>query len=116
MTTTARSKPRGLPLQPGAYAGPSPDGVRKNMYPEELIGSGPYRDTGCDVIETCLGCPLPRCLEELTGEEYWSTRLQSRDADIVRLRKRGMRVAKIASKHGVSVRTVHRVCTKEKAK
>ena len=87
--------------------------VRKDTLPENTK----YPDIGCDVISSpCIACPLLVCLEDLPVNWFLDEQRKHRDADIVRLRKRGMRVTKIASKHGVSVRTVHRVCTKEKAK
>lgn len=30
-----------------------------------IIGSGIYRDTGCEVAERCQECPLARCKDEM---------------------------------------------------
>ncbi|KKL55940.1 hypothetical protein LCGC14_2250390 [marine sediment metagenome] len=37
---------------------------RRDQYPENMIGRGNFRDTGCSIAPSCLECPLPACRYE----------------------------------------------------
>lgn len=67
-----------------------------------------YRDDGCEVSESCLTCPLPRCRYEEPGG-LRAILNESRDRKIIELRARGVSVDALASRFGVSRRTVFRV-------
>lgn len=82
--------------------------VRIDTLPETTK----YPDEGCAVIVgPCTECPLPRCLEDLPSV---NEKRVARDADIVRLRKRGVRAGEIASEMKISERSIHRIVKKAK--
>ena len=65
---------------------------------------------GCAVmLNPCLECVLPRCVEDMPGT-WRQTARNDRNAEIRKLHKQGKPIAEIASKFGVATRTVHRVC------
>ena len=67
-----------------------------------------YRDEGCDLADSCLGCPFPRCVYEVPrGRQHWLK--GQRDEEIKNLFSRGGKGMKeVASMFGVSQRTVQR--------
>ena len=67
-----------------------------------------YRDEGCDLAESCLSCPLPRCIyEEPGGKQHWLKRLRARE--MARLfTTEGKGIKELALMFGVSQRTVQR--------
>lgn len=68
-----------------------------------------FEDNGCDIHPKCLTCPLPRCRYDDPG---WIQREQRgrRDSQIMSVRlTEPLSVAELASRFGVSSRTVHRV-------
>ena len=67
-----------------------------------------YRDEGCHLAPSCLGCPLPKCIyDEPGGRQHFTKRL--RDREMVKLfKKDGKGVRELASMFGVSQRTVQR--------
>lgn len=67
-----------------------------------------YRDDGCEVNESCLTCPLPRCRYEEPGG-LRAILNEVRDNEIIVLRGRGVSVDAIADRFSVSRRTVFRV-------
>jgi hypothetical protein len=67
-----------------------------------------YRDDGCEVNDSCLTCPLPRCRYEEPGG-LRAIMNEARDNEIIELRGRGVSVDAIADRFGVSRRTVFRV-------
>ncbi len=78
--------------------------VRSDALPEFTR----YRDNGCDVHPSCLTCPLPRCRYEEPGG-LRALLNKTRDAQIVNQRASGVPVAELATRFGVSRRTVFRV-------
>jgi len=78
--------------------------VRSDALPEFTR----YRDNGCDVSPTCLACPLPRCRYEEPGG-LRALLNKTRDEQIVSQRASGVPVAELATRFGVSRRTVFRV-------
>ena len=77
--------------------------ARSDALPENTR----YVDTGCEVHSSCLTCPLVRCrYDEPGGARRLISR--GRDRSIVALRRRGMGFEEIASRFGVSRRTVFR--------
>ena len=79
--------------------------VRLDTLPEH----SKYRDAGCEVARSCLDCTLPLCKYDDPG---WLQRESRRNRDEAILRARhgeDLSVAAVASRFGVSTRTVHRV-------
>jgi hypothetical protein len=77
---------------------------RRDALPEHTS----YADTGCDLHPACLSCPLARCRYDEPGG---ARKLLSdeRDRSIIELRREGRPISAIASRFGVSRRTVFRV-------
>ena len=67
-----------------------------------------YRDEGCDLADSCLSCPLPRCIyDEAGGKQRWLKRLRARE--MTRLfATEGKGIKELALIFGVSQRTVQR--------
>ena len=67
-----------------------------------------YRDEGCDLADSCLNCPFPRCIyDQPGGRQRWLKRL--RDKEMVRLFTAGGKgINELASIFSVSQRTVQR--------
>jgi len=67
-----------------------------------------YRDEGCELAESCLDCPLPRCVyDEPGGKQRWLKRLRARE--MARLfTTEGKTVKELSLIFGVSQRTVQR--------
>ena len=84
--------------------------VRSDTLPENST----YRDDGCDISPTCLNCPLPVC--KYDDPDYLRrTARSARDQAILDARKRErLAVPALATRFGVSTRTVHRVLQSER--
>jgi len=83
---------------------------RKDALPENTH----YADTGCDLYDSCLRCPLERCRYDQPGG---ARRIISRERDqrIVRLqRDEQLSVELIAQRFEVSRRTVFRVLARDR--
>ncbi len=67
-----------------------------------------YRDEGCDLADSCLNCPLQKCIyDEPGGRQCWLKR--QRDKEIARLfTTDGKRIKELALMFGLSQRTVQR--------
>ena len=67
-----------------------------------------YRDEGCEFADSCLNCPLTKCIyDEPGGRQRWLKR--QRDRQIVRLfTVEGKGVKELALMFGRSQRTVQR--------
>ncbi len=67
-----------------------------------------YRDEGCELADSCLSCPLPRCIyDQPGGRQRWLKR--QRDREIVRLfTAEGKGIEELAFMFGISRRTVQR--------
>ena len=68
-----------------------------------------YRDEGCEFADSCLNCPLTKCIhDEPGGRQHWLKK--QRDRQIVRLfTTESKRVKELAPMFGLSRRTVQRV-------
>ena len=68
-----------------------------------------YRDEGCEFADSCLNCPLTKCIyDEPGGRQRWLKR--QRDRQIARLfTTEGKGVKELALMFGLSQRTVQRV-------
>ena len=87
---------------------PMRDADRPRVRSDALPEFTRYRDNGCDVHPSCLTCPLPRCRYEEPGG-LRALLNKTRDAQIVAQRATGVPVAELATRFGVSRRTVFRV-------
>ena len=68
-----------------------------------------YRDNGCEVSQSCLRCPLPKCKHDDPG---WlrSYRRDQRDRRLLGVRSReNVSVGELAQRFQISERTVHRI-------
>ena len=67
-----------------------------------------YRDEGCEFADSCLNCPLSKCIyDEPGGRQRWLKR--QRDRQIVKLfTTEGKGVKELALMFGLSQRTVQR--------
>lgn len=67
-----------------------------------------YRDEGCELAQSCLRCPFPKCVyDKPGGRRKWLK--TSRDREIVRLfTAEGKGVKELARRFRVSTRTVQR--------
>ncbi len=67
-----------------------------------------YRDEGCEFADSCLNCPLSKCIyDEPGGRQRWLKR--QRDRHIARLfTTEGKRAKELALMFGLSQRTVQR--------
>ena len=85
-------------------------GIELDLPPEYCH----YQDNGCEFADSCLNCPLPKCIyDQPGGRQRWLKGL--RDRDIVRLASsEGKGVKELATRFGVSQRTVQRVLKRMK--
>ena len=67
-----------------------------------------YRDEGCDLADSCLNCPLPKCIyDEPGGKQHWLKRLRA--GEMARLfTTEGKGIKELALMFDVSQRTVQR--------
>ena len=82
---------------------------RRDALPEHTR----YTDTGCDVHPSCLTCPLVRCRYDEPGG---ARRLLSekRARSILELRRQSVPINSIASRFGISRRTVFRILARSR--
>lgn len=86
--------------------GPADDGLPEQMR---------YMDTGCEASMSCLECPLPRCRFD-DPAWYHAYKLRERDEEMVwAYRYENLHAFEVASRFGVSVRTVHRALRRMQA-
>jgi hypothetical protein len=84
--------------------------TRRDALPEHTR----YADTGCDLHPSCLTCPLARCRYEQDTDAARKRAGRERDRRIIELQRRGKTIGMIASRFGVSRRTVFRVLARER--
>jgi hypothetical protein len=67
-----------------------------------------YKDEGCELAESCLNCPFPKCIYDEHGGKQRLLKRQ-RDREIVRLFKKGRKgVKELATIFSISQRTIQR--------
>ena len=72
-----------------------------------------YRDEGCDLFPSCLGCPLPRCRYDNTEGGKQPIK-EGRNREILRLHNlEGKGVQELAEIFGVSKRTIQRIIRRD---
>ena len=68
-----------------------------------------YEDTGCEVSDSCLDCPLPRCRYD-DPEWYRLNRRLAKDFRIVQvMEQERLTVEETAERFSVTIRTVFRI-------
>ena len=68
-----------------------------------------YRDEGCEVHASCLGCPLPRCIYDQRGGQKRLLR-ENRNQEVRRLFHRGGKgVQDLAFAFRLSRRSIYRI-------
>tara|TARA_R110002051_G_scaffold108581_1_gene181309 strand:+ start:15 stop:500 length:486 start_codon:yes stop_codon:yes gene_type:complete len=110
------SRDKKLERMPTPYTGAAVDPNRTDTYAENLIGSGIYKDNGCDLAPACLSCPYSECLKELNSIEDREQRNGRIWREYQRMKNRGKFpvVPVIADKYGLGTRTVHRIVSDAK--
>ena len=78
--------------------------VRRDTLPENV----PYPDTGCELADSCLECPIPVCKED---DPTFNARIRRADRAraVVKAHQSGTPATTIAAEHGISSRQVHRI-------
>ena len=73
-----------------------------------------YEDNGCEVAETCLECPLPRCKFD-DMEWFGKYRRLARDLRITSIiDEEGLSIADAAQRFSITPRTVFRVLSRSR--
>jgi hypothetical protein len=68
-----------------------------------------YRDSGCEIAPECLKCWLPICKYDLPPAKRGLVRARQLRAELRRdLAAGGVTKARLASRYGISLRTVYR--------
>jgi len=73
-----------------------------------------YRDEGCEFADSCLNCPLEKCIyDEPGGRQHYTKRLRAKE--IARLfTTGGKEIKELALMFGLSQRTVQRALKRAK--
>ncbi len=87
----------------------SADSIEKDRLPEFCQ----YRDEGCELANSCLKCPFPKCAYDQRGGEQKMKRIL-RDKEILRLFAAGLELAELAVRFGVTLRTIYRALRRAK--
>lgn len=79
----------------------------------ELIGTGYYRDTGCDLAPSCLRCPFERCRYDEPGGIPGALRQERNEQVRAALAEAQPHTheenARVAARFGLSVRSAYRI-------
>jgi hypothetical protein len=79
--------------------------VLQDVVPEHF----PYSDTGCEISQFCLRCPLPQCKYDDPGGLHRERR-KKRDQEVLsRLQEDRLSVSEAASHFALSQRTIFRI-------
>jgi hypothetical protein len=85
--------------------------VRRDTLPEHTD----YRDTGCELSPSCLGCSTDRCKHDDPPRPRRAS-LAARDREIALLRHRhAMPISMLADAYGVTPRTIFRILSEQQA-
>ena len=77
--------------------------------PEDASEFYHYEDTGCEVSDSCLDCPLPKCRYD-DPVWYQRNRRLARDFRIVRtMQQEALSIEDTAERFGITNRTVFRI-------
>lgn len=71
-----------------------------------------YKDEGCELNDSCLNCPFPRCLqEEPRGKQRWTKKV--RDSEIGRLFNSGLNTKELSKMFDLSRRSIQRALKRD---
>lgn len=72
-----------------------------------------YQDEGCSLSNSCLECPFPCCVYDLHGggPKFFK---QSRNKEIIRLAKKGIKTKDLAVRFRLSQRSVQKIIQKRR--
>ncbi len=80
-----------------------------NSVPEDVSEFYHYVDTGCEVSDSCLDCPLPKCRYD-DPAWYQRNRRLARDFRIVKtMQQEALSIEDTALRFGITNRTVFRI-------
>jgi len=65
-----------------------------------------YPDEGCVLADSCLNCPLPKCIEDIGLARFHR---EQRGPEVIRLYREGKTRDELAKIFKVSLRTIHRI-------
>ena len=69
----------------------------------------PYEDTGCEISDSCLNCPLPRCKHD-DPVWYQKNRRLAKDWKMLSaMQQEDLTVEETAERFSITVRTVFRI-------
>ena len=89
-----------------------PETARKEdptTFPDDVSEFYHYEDTGCEVSDSCLDCPLPQCRYD-DPEWYVRNRRLAKDFRLAYvMRQERLTVEETAERFGITRRTVFRV-------
>jgi len=106
----------GVDRMPRTYTGTPVDPNRRDTYAENLIGSGNYKDSGCNLAPSCLSCTYSECVKEFNSATHRVQRNAAIWQDYQVLKNRGTFpiIPALAAKYGLGTRTVQRVLASAK--
>lgn len=101
----------GVDRMPTMWKGSIGNEERSDKYAENLIGSGHYKDIGCDLAPACFNCPYSECMKTINNIDHREQRNASMWRDYKLMKKNGASVIVkiLAEKYKVGTRTVHRI-------
>jgi len=73
---------------------------------ENLIGTGNFRDSGCQYSKSCLNCVLEFCHYDVSAGKQKRNRLYK---EIIELDKSGMSIKYIAQHFQKTIKDIHRI-------
>ncbi len=103
--------PRRAPVRLRLIVADAAERVRADALPEHTD----YRDTGCELSASCLGCPLSRCKYDVSiGPRKLA--VEPRDREIAYIRRQyHAPITMLASGYGLTRRTIFRILREQAA-
>ena len=87
----------------------SPSLASRRTTPDDISEFYHYEDTGCEVSDSCLDCPLPFCKYD-DPSWYQRNRRLARDFQILRvMTQESLSIEETAQRFSVTARTVFRI-------
>jgi hypothetical protein len=68
-----------------------------------------YKDEGCELAESCLNCPFPRCIYDVPRGKQLLLKSRRNRQILRQFQEEGKGVKELAAAFGISRRTVQRV-------
>jgi len=73
-----------------------------------------YRDEGCDLAQSCLNCPFPRCVYEIPRGRQHLLKGRRNQQILSQYHNEGKGVKELATAFGISQRTIQRVLKEDR--